>query len=111
MHLEYAGFPIENDWLYGGNKMKPEIINPWLNDKDNIIYEMLENNKNLECLECQLLNKQMFDEIESPFPETDQIYLHCKEYKNIKMGWLFQTDWPFWAANMRKNNHRKSMYS
>lgn len=99
VHLKYIGYPIVNDVKYGGVLMEGDDyrMKPYLDDAERTLEAMIRNHWDENCIECQMILKQLRGEIESPFDNARQICLHSFKYSCDTDGWHFQSKTPVWA--------------
>ena len=102
VHLQYIGYPIVNDIKYGGLLMdEPEyqMINTYVDDDSLTLTNMIMDHWDENCVECQMILKQIRGEINDPFDKTKQICLHSLYYKCDDDCWEYKTSTPFWALS------------
>ena len=83
VHLNWLGFPITNDPLYGKGSKVEKI-------SEASVETVEKNNVDLDCPDCT--KKIIYKE---PDEEQLTLYLHAFSYSGEK--WKYQTDWPEWA--------------
>lgn len=99
VHLKYIGFPIVNDVKYGGVAMKGEDyqMNCYVDDEQSTLENMIASHWDENCIECQMILKELRGEIKSPFDNAKQICLHSMRYRCAEDGWHFESKIPSWA--------------
>ena len=99
VHLQYLNYPIVNDIKYGGISIKGSEyqIETYVDDEESSLKNMITDHWDENCVECQMILKQIKGEIKDPFDKTKQICLHSLYYKCDKDDWEYKTQMPEWA--------------
>ena len=100
VHLQYIGFPVLNDVKYGGFRMNGNeyVMDTYVDDHKSTLQHMIMDHWDDNCVECQMILKQIKKEIDDPFDKTKQICLHSLHYLCPKDRWEFKTEFPRWVV-------------
>ena len=98
VHLEYLGFPICNDELYGGKTSSKHQLKFWNDNNNNRLKSMITFHRDNDCRECYGILNEIDGKWRTPFDTTNEIYLHCYKNECIKSGyeWIFKAKPPSW---------------
>ena len=112
VHLQYLGYPIANDPIYGSWRIFQDVATKGGEILDiesmlNRFYDLIptvsstefENSDSIDyllaCTECKNLRMD-------PTPDQLLIYLHALKYEGD--GWEYETDYPYWADEQYKGD-------
>eukprot|EP01084_Bolivina_argentea_P248491 415688_1 len=95
LHLQYLGYPIINDFAYGGKEYNISHWIPENNDDKSKLIDEVKKHWNDDCDECKTVLQEINGEKKDARNSAPEIYLHALKYECDEFSYTVPK--PYWA--------------